>query len=345
MKPHYFIIGILWWGAVSCGHKAPRVITPAFYYWKQTWSGNPEEQSYLKNLPARRLYVKLFDVTTNEITQAPVPVAVFRQKAPLPEQVDIVPVVFLMNEVWAHADTTLAGKVSRLIQELCDSLPSSRIPEVQLDCDWTQTTRDAYFSFIRQIRQTPFFRRRRLSVTIRMYQVKYAVRTGIPPADRGLLMCYNMGDLRQAGAHNSILDLGTMEAYLGKNRVAGYPLPLDVALPLFEWSVLFHNNGTAYAGILRNIGTTELQDTGVFTPGKERLYTVRQDTSLNGYTLKKGNVIRRETIELSTLESSARLVAEQLSTKDPVVIFYHLDAMTLQKYPLNELQKIYHLFD
>lgn len=341
MNPRILLIIIL---LFSCNHAAKRNITPAFYYWKQTWTGNSAELKYMQDLPARRLYVKLFDVAINEATQAPGPVAVFHQKAAFPAGVEIVPVVFLMNEIWAHPDPGLAVNVARLIEQLCDSLPANSIKEIQLDCDWTQTSRDAYFSFIKQIRQTPFFRHRRVSTTIRMYQVKYKVRTGVPPADRGLLMCYNMGDLRKPGSHNSILDLDAMESYLGENRVAGYPLPLDIALPLFSWSVLFRN-GTAYTGILRNIGTEELQDTTIFAVDEKQLYTVRKDTLLNGYPLKEGNVIRRETIDQPALEAAAKMVAKQLRTPDPVIIFYHLDSTTLKKYSLNELQKVCRFFN
>ncbi|HEY9260106.1 hypothetical protein [Chitinophaga sp.] len=328
----------------ACTPPVQRKVTPAFYYWKQTWNGNTKEQQYVQQLPAKRLYIKLFDVDVDEVTKVPLPVAIFRKTAPLPADVDIVPVVFLMNEVWAHSDTTLARNVAKLMAELCDSIPPGRIPEIQIDCDWTQRSKDAYFSFIKQLKQTPFFQQRRISATIRLYQVKYAARTGIPPVDKGLLMCYNMGDLRKPGSHNSILDLDGMASYLGDQRVARYPLPLDIALPLFEWSVLFRHD-IGYAGILRNVGETELQNAALFAPGPPHLYTVQQDTLLNGYPLKKGNVIRRETIDPLTLESSAKLVAKQLQTKDPVIIFYHLDSLTLQNYPLDELQKIIRLFN
>ncbi|SEW55485.1 hypothetical protein [Chitinophaga arvensicola] len=338
------LLAILFCTLLSCRDGIPRVVRPAFYYWKQTWTGNATERKYVEELPARRLYIKLFDVDVDEVTKAPVPVAMFKQQAPLPTGVEIVPVVFLMNEVWAKPDPKLAENVARLMEQLCDSFPAGSIHEIQLDCDWTQTSRAAYFAFIEQIKKTSFFQHRRVSATIRLYQVKYAVRTGVPPVDRGLLMCYNMGDLRKPGPHNSILDLSTMESYLGENRVKDYPLPLDVAFPLFSWSVLFRN-GTEYTGILRNVGSAELQDTTTFARGAASLYTVRKDTLIKGYALTKGSVIRRETTDLETLAASAAMVAKQLQTREPVIIFYHLDSTTLEKYPLDELQKIYRLFN
>lgn len=343
MTPRIFLIGLFVLCA-SCTRRAPRETTPAFYYWKQTWTGNATERQYAQQLPAKRLYIKMFDVAADEAAKKPVPVAIFRKTAPLPVNIEIVPVIFLANEIWKYPDTSLATKVARLLQQLCDSFPAASIREIQLDCDWTRSSRAAYFAFMQQIRQTPFFRQRRLSATIRMYQLKYAVKTGIPPADRGLLMCYNMGDLRRPGPHNSILDEDAMASYLGENRVAAYPLPLDVALPLFEWSVLFRN-GVTYAGILRNVGDAELRDTAFFERNAAHLYTVRKDTLLKGYFLQKGSVIRRETVNHAALERAARMVAKQLQTNNPVVVFYHLDAATLQKYPLDELQKIYRFFN
>ncbi|MCW3467715.1 hypothetical protein [Chitinophaga nivalis] len=328
---------------MACHSPVQRKVTPAFYFWKQTWTGNTTEKQYVAQLPAKRLYIKMFDVELDDATQTPAPVATFRQAAPLSDSVDIIPVVFLMNNIWEKADTTLAGNVGKLLQQLCEQIPAARIPEIQLDCDWTKNSRTAYFDFLTRIRQHPFFRNRSLSVTIRMHQVKFLTASGTPPADKGLLMCYNMGDLRKYGDHNSILDETTMAAYIGKDRVARYPLPLDLALPLFEWSVLFRKG--QYAGILRNISTQELRNTRLFDHSGQLLYTVKQDTLLNGYALRQGEVVRRETTSHEALKAAARLVAQQRQTYDPVVIFFHLDSVTLHNYPLDELQKIYRLFN
>lgn len=284
----------------------------------------------------------MFDTDVDPGTGKPVPVAILREQAPLPDSIDIVPVVFIVNEVWGKPDTALAANINRLLEQLCRHIPAARIPEVQMDCDWTRTSRDAYFAFLQQLRKLSFFRDRQLSATIRMHQVKFLINSGVPPVDKGLLMCYNMGDLRKAGDHNSILDENTMKSYIGSDRVSAYPVPLDVALPLFDWSVLFRDG--RYAGILRNIGAAELRDTALFAPSGKYVYTVQKDSVVNGYLLKAGNVVRRETSEPAVLEAVSRMVAQQRQDYDPVVIFYHLDSVTLHNYPLDELQKIYRFF-
>lgn len=326
----------------ACRHTAPRQVIPAFYYWKQAWTGNATEMHYLQGLPAKRLYIKMFDTDVDPATGKPVPVAIFKQQAPLPDSIDLVPVVFIMNEVWQNPDTTLAVNINRLLEKLCSKIPAGRIPEIQIDCDWTKSSRDAYFAFIGQLRQQSFFKGRQLSATIRMHQVKFVTSSGVPPTDKGLLMCYNMGDLRKPGDHNSILDQETMQSYIGSDRVATYPLPLDIALPLFDWTVLF--KAGRYAGILRNIGDAALRDTSLFAPSGDRLYIVKKDSLVNGYMLQAGNVVRRETSDSKELEAVAQMVARQRQDYAPVVIFYHLDSVTLHNYPLDELQKIYRLF-
>ncbi|MBC9912469.1 hypothetical protein [Chitinophaga varians] len=326
----------------ACQRPAPRQITPAFYYWKQTWTGNANEMQYLRRLPAKRLYVKMFDTDVDPGTGKPIPVAMLREQTPLPDSIDIIPVVFIVNEVWSKPDTALATNINRLLEQLCQQIPAGRIPEIQIDCDWTRTSRDIYFAFLQQLREQSFFRHRQLSATIRMHQVKFLINSGVPPVDKGLLMCYNMGDLRKPGDHNSILDENTMKSYIGNDRVSAYPVPLDIALPLFDWSVLFRDG--RYAGILRNIREADLQDTALFASSGKYVYTVLKDSVVNGYLLKAGNVVRRETSEPAMLETVSRMVARQRQDYDPVVIFYHLDSVTLHNYPLDELQKIYRFF-
>ncbi|NIG57049.1 hypothetical protein [Chitinophaga sp. Cy-1792] len=333
--------------AAACKQPGPRVVTPAFYFWKQAWTNDSSELHYLRELPAQRLYIKMFDVSPDEVSGAPVPVAIFQQQAPLPEKTEVVPVIFLMNTIWdktqdSSAINLLATKTASLLENLCKHLPE-KIPEIQIDCDWTKTSKDKYFQYLRYLQLQPFFHGKKVSATIRMHQVKFVTGSGIPPVDKGLLMCYNMGDLRKPGDHNSILDLATLQSYIGKDRISEYPLTLDIALPLFEWTVYFQQN--AYKGILRNIGTAELQDKSLFLPQGKQLFIVKKDTLYNGYLLRKGDELRRETTSPELLESAAALISRQRQDYDPVVVFYHLDAVTLQKFPLNELQKIYRLFN
>ena len=306
----------------------PREITCGFYFWKQRYEGQT-------NPLAQKLYVKMFDVTWDAAAKKAIPVAILDKRAPFPDSIEIVPVVFIMNEIWQKEDTLLmAQRVCKLLEQLC-----RESKEVQLDCDWTRNSKETYFAFLRNIRQQAFMKGKQLSVTIRMHQVKYTRSNGIPPADKGLLMCYNMGDLRKWGDHNSILNMEELKAYTGDDHIRHYPLSLDLALPLFEWSVLFRNK--QYAGLLRNIESTQLENTTLFTRNGKQLYTSMQDTTLNGYMIRRGDVIRFETCSPDLLKKAARYLSRQRQNYNPAIIFYHLDS----KYDQHELETIYNIFE
>lgn len=312
----------------------PREITPAFYFWKQRYQG---ETTPL----AKKLYVKMFDVAWDAAKHTAHPVAILDKRAPFPDSLEIVPVVFLMNEIWQKEDTLLmAQRVCTLLEQLCKDI---KVKEIQLDCDWTRNSKETYFAFLRTVRQQAFMVNKLLSVTIRMHQIKYTRSNGIPPADKGLLMCYNMGDLRKWGDHNSILNMEELKAYTGDDHIRHYPLSLDLALPLFEWSVLFRNK--LYAGLLRNMESAQLENTALFEHKGKLLYTSLQDTTLNGYMIRRGDVIRFETCSPDLLKKAARYLSRQRQAYNPTVIFYHLDSFILRKYDRHELETIYNIFE
>jgi len=83
----------------------------------------------------------------------------------------------------------------------------------------------------------------------------------------------------------------------------------------------------------------------LFIPHGRQLFVVQKDTLINGYMLKKGSELRREITNVKLLEDAAQLISAQRQSYNPTVIFYHLDAATLDNYPLHELQKVYRLFN
>lgn len=320
----------------------PREITPAFYYWKQRLQLNATEKQAFAAIGAQKLYVKMFDVSWDANKRIALPVAIVDRRETLPDSVELVPVVFLVNDIWQRNDSAwcalMAERVGGLLRQTCGAAP---IREIQIDCDWTRNSKTAYFAFLRHLRSQPFFTGKQVSATIRMHQVKYLQSNGVPPVDKGLLMCYNMGDLRKWGDHNSILNMEALEAYTGNNRISNYPLSLDLALPLFEWTVLFRNR--QYAGLLRNIEQRQLADRNLFQPAGKYLYTALKDTLLSGYPVRQGEVLRHETSGPAVLQKAAKHLARQRQNYSPVVVLYHLDSLTLRKHQLHELEEIYHI--
>ncbi|MNS80088.1 hypothetical protein D3C72_1137550 [compost metagenome] len=179
-----------------------------------------------------------------------------------------------------------------------------------------------------------------MSVTIRLHQVKYITQSGIPPADKGLLMCYNMGKLRNIKEENSILNVAAAKQYL--DNLEHYPLPLDVALPVFHWSVLFEKE--QYKGIFRDIDIDRLQDRRLFQPQTPNTFTVVKDTFWNGFELKKGQWIRYENSPAEDVQKLATFVAGHIRNDSLKVLLYHLDQQNLKNYTPDELEKIFTRF-
>lgn len=308
----------------------------SFYFWKSQFKLSSTEAAALQQLTSGPLYIKLFDIDWNEPSQLAMPVAQIRfQQAP-PAGRPIIPVIFITNETLLKINTTdsLAAKMARLAEQICSSNGLKLADEVQIDCDWTATTKDLYFELLQNISKQPFLSNKKLSVTIRLHQLKFRQSTGIPPADKGLLMCYNMGNLADPEIKNSILDTEVLKEY--SNYAEGYPLPLDAALPVFDWYVLFRDG--KFKALLQGNSFTQ-------RPGKDSVIRFRKDTTVEGFPFESGDWLRYERPSVAEIKKAAAMLAARLRSENMTVVLYHLDDHNLKIYPLHEMEAIFHSFD
>lgn len=321
-------------------------ITRGFYYWKSTMHFTASERQALDTLQVKKLYIKFFDVAWDPVAQSAMPIAKVEVTGSAAQwlsthPIGIIPTVFITNECMQRIApgkvTELAQNLHDLMQRMAQQLPATvQIPEIQLDCDWTATSQQNYFALLTALQQLPFFQQKLVSATIRLYQCKFKEKTGVPPVGRGLLMCYNMGNLKNPDTQNSILDADELAKYIGNLPL--YPLPLDVAFPLFDWKVLYQDN--QYKGLIQGLPDSALQQPGVARQEGNR-FTLLTDTTLQGYRLKKGDMIRQEDATFAEVIRSARLLRAKLVTPQITVALYHLDSITLHKYSTNELETMY----
>jgi hypothetical protein len=304
----------------------------AFYYWQTTFEPDSTTHAAITLLGARHLYVRLFDVDWNSEAGQAMPVGLITwAKQPTP-QILITPVVFITTRVLdetAIADLdSLAAKISRLMQLTCAAVPKLS-GEVQVDCDWNERLKEKYFYLLKQLRKTSFFLDKTLSVTVRLHQVKYLHANGVPPAERGLLMCYNMGNLRKPEAVNSIIDAATFKSYT--ERLSGYPLPLDIALPLFDWWVWF--GATGYQGLIH---AGNLPDS--FKTAKP--YKFAEAATVGRYAFAKGDWLRYENSPLQSLQEVVDLLPAAITNGKHKLLFFHADSSLLSRYALSDLKAL-----
>jgi len=309
-----------------------------FYHWQTKVDLTATEQSYLRQ--ADKLYVKFFDVDWNGSLQMAAPQAQVQWSSELPDSLEMVPTIFITNRTLSKTnDNALPDLAEKIAMKVHRLSAETSFEEVQFDCDWTASTKGKYFELLRLLRQH-FDKGVQFSATIRLHQIQYADRTGMPPVERGMLMFYNMGDLENWETDNSILDVDIGRSYLGE--VEGYSLPLDVALPIFYWGVVFRDNRLLQ--LKNNLQPSDLADTSRFVRLSPQRFQAKKSTYLDGTYLYAGDRLRLETIQFEGLRAAAQLLAERLRPENRTVVFYHLDTATIKNFPYVTLDSIYTIF-
>ena len=316
---------------ISCGPTpTPSELTaPALYHWQTTLDLTDYELRRLDSLGTQRLYVKAFDVDVvggEAQPSARLRVTRAEQLAPF----EFVPTVFITNRTFQAASVdvdTLAARMHRLLLALTESLP--RVVGYQIDCDWSGSTRERYFAFLTRLQDLTDLP---VSATIRLHQLRYPERTGVPPVASGVLMYYNTGDLTEAD--NSILDNATAEQYLV--RPYRYTLPLEVALPIFSWGVVLRD-ATAIK-LVNDLQPGDLVDTSRFEQVDERRYRVVKSTYLDGLYLYRDDVIRLEWVTPEQLTRARLALRDYLPDTGWQPIYYHLDERLLKRYTHAQLR-------
>ncbi|MDJ1466436.1 hypothetical protein QNI19_36630 [Cytophagaceae bacterium DM2B3-1] len=315
----------------------------SFYYWKSTFRLSKTDSSYLSQLRVKQLNVKFFDVDWNFEAGKALPVAEIRFTEQVPNELSIIPTIFITNRTMVQIPVSqvsdLATKITTKIRSIADSNHLS-IKEIQLDCDWSEKSREKFFLLASLVKKNISRQSIQLSATIRLHQLKYIGRAGIPPVDKGILMFYNMGSLDGRGTDNSILDLTIARQYL--RRLKDYPLPLDIALPIYQWVVLQREGQVI--NLLTNVSVEALHDTLHFEPITQKKFRVRESHYFHSLYLYRGDELRLEEISLSQLQESADLLNPIVNQSEPHILFYYLDEKNLTRYAPEDLQKVVNHF-
>lgn len=333
----------------SCNSsKEERITKRAFYYWKSVFRIDSIEKKALADLRVRRLYVKFFDVVWNENSSTSIPVAKIQVDSSISyflsdKANELIPTIFITNETLLNTHEDKIGELSERIYKLYQGLSRNtglgraQIHEVQIDCDWTGTTKNKYFELLAHLDLLFTAANTELSATIRLYQCKYREKAGIPPVRKGLLMCYNMGNLKDPGNEgNSIIEVSELKKYI--SDLDNYPIPLDIAFPLFEWKVLIRQN--AFGGLLQNLPDTLLLNPQIARRNGNR-FEILKDTVLSEYPLRKNDIIRIEKSNYADVLEVAKAIRPKLKSPRFTISLFHLDSLILTKYKSNELENIF----
>lgn len=335
--------------AISCKEQAD-IAAPeqrnAMYFWKTTFDLNQEEKDFLSRHSIHRLYLRMFDVSlegSNGGLCPPVPIATIKFGSALPDSIEIVPTVFITLDALKRCEgqeAEVAAKIINRVNAICSFNDISCVQEVQFDCDWTNSTRGIYFKLCDAARAILREQKMLLSGTIRLHQVEEAVY----PFDKGVLMLYNTGAVKDPDTDNSIISFKDVSKYLGVDkRIRKFRdarrtncQAVDFAYPTFSWGVVYRRDNT-FCGL---VDAFDFDSQEWLTKESDTKYTVNQDHSMGDSMFWEGQSIRREYSDIKEVLKVKALVDRTLRDGNSSNIIFHLDSNNLSKYSDNEIKTI-----
>jgi len=325
---HYILILLLL--SFSCSEEDVSKDEIAFYHWKAKADFTKSYSEAIRTADANTIYMHYFDI---ESIKEPswrddgiYPTYVLKSVDEAYKKLNVIPVVYIDNRVLKTEKLdvlNLADRISKLIDQISTKHFKKTIQQIQIDCDWTMKTKSEYFALLKALKS-----KFDIGVTIRLHQIKFQNKTGVPPVNRGTLMLYNMGDLRNTN-ENSILESAIVGQYI--NEGSTYPLKLKIALPLFAQTVVTNNNNKIK--LIKNTDRRFLENDPHFEQIDATNFKLVKDTLYKGFYLAEGYNLKLEEVKSSEISASYDLIKES-KLKTDGLIFYHLDDRSLSNYDL-----------
>ena len=278
----------------------------SFYSWENSF----EEQNINE-----KLYIKVLDVNFSTKLE------LLKTNIKEPPK-NFIPVIYITNETMKNVDYSLLSKA------ILETLKNYKFDEIQIDCDWSLSTRSNYFNLLEDLKEKL---NKTISATIRLHQIKYYTKTGIPPVDYGVLMYYNMSNIGDFNTKNSILDNEIAKKYHYNFDV--YPLKLKLALPLYSQAIQFREE----KAISLFEGVEEKDFNNDFEKLENNRYKVLNSHYFKGRYIYKDDIFRLENSNEQDIKIALKEFLDLSKNRYDEVIFYTLKYKN--KYDLNNLIK------
>lgn len=297
-----------------------------FYYWRSKLSLTEKEKQTLNKSKVPNLYTRFFDVVKQNDQFLEVGVISIEKDLSINKK--IIPVIFITNETWFKIKSNeiefLANQINDHINKIKSNHKLNLENEIQIDSDWTTSTKTDYFQFLQTLKKIS---KKNVTCTLRLHQVKDKTQTGIPPVEKMYLMCYATSSPLKNQQQNSILDVTTLKSYL--KHIDDYPVKLDVALPIYSWGIVTNHVGKKK--LINALTAEELMQNKKFRKTNDNNFEVLTDDFYFGMYLNKGFKIKIEEIPEKDIVESINFINEKLNYQ-PHLIYYHLDERFTRNY-------------
>ena len=378
MKSIIFILLFALLNGAGC--EKEHEVVRSFCYWKTNLNFEKEDDSLIRELNVKHLYVRFFDIDWNPYAKEPLPVATIQNIGLNESNPEITPSIFITNEVVLESNKkqldSLASRIAKRVEQIgikmnetkadkianaivypkdyykqqnykrinYDSVKAIELAklkvdfkEILIDCDWTEKSKNNYFYLLQQIKKG--FPTAKISATIRLWQYKYASKAGIPPVDKGLLMCYNLKKPEDFKTKNSIGTSDELAEYITHDQ---YKLKLDIALPLYSWAVVFRGN--QFKGILSDYDQLR-NDSIKLKKTSDSKYVLQDDVLIGQTYLRNGDEIRIEKISEDEIEKMISVLKDKIKIDNQTkVTFFSFDKKYINDYGTQNISGYYESF-
>lgn len=317
----------------------PTVVIPSAFRWRNAyWLEGGEEQAVQRN-GLQRVYMKLLDIDWNlahgahPVSDVNVPYQwkSYEGGGYWTNKVELVPSIYITNNTFTKiTDKEVDELAHKLLRKLRMECPST-IHGVMLDCDWSAKTKSKFFRLTRIMNDSLDVP---LTATIRLHQYAQPKKTGVPPADRGMLMPYNVGRITEPGGTNSIFDRATAEPYFKNSE--SYPLSLDIGLPAFSWGVQFRKG--AFMGILQEAQVNDAMNAGMLSGETWGTLQVVNENNERMPALHLGDEIRVERMTPEMIAQVAELARSAVNSDTLAVVYFESGAASFQRMTTDEVR-------
>jgi len=338
----FFLIFILFF---SCSNSSIKKIEPSFYYWQTTLNFDSRDLDFFRSYNINKIYLRYFDVIWNKENKSAVPSnqIIIDKKSLFPKK--IIPVIFITLETLQKIEEgdidKLSDKIIFQIEVISKSNNILDINEIQIDCDWTISTKLKYFKMLNILKENLKSKHIILSSTIRLHQIKYFKETGIPPVDKGVLMAYNTSSPYEKTDLKSILDVKTAKNYL--RNLKEYKLNLDVALPIFSWAIQY-DRYNKFIRLINDSNIAEIKNNNDIINTGSNFYSAKNDTFISTYRILKGDIIKVELSNLDDNENLLKYFIIKTKVENLTIILYDYDKRRVLNEDKNIYKKIFNSF-
>ena len=324
----------------------------AMYFWRTAFRLSEEETAYLHTHDISKIYLRYFDVIVNE-SQEVMPNATVSFTTDTLKGIEIIPTVFIVEDCLHHNMDSIAQKLVARILQMNKTHHRGEVKEIQIDCDYTNRSRQRFYAFLEEMLNELQPQGIRLSATIRLHQLSMPP----PPVDYGALMIYNTGNVSTPNGRNPILSMEDVAPFLKKLR--DYPLPLCAAYPIFDWVALYGKAPTQQSippkqgdkgGLLRYLlYGHSLEDSSLYKPLGGNKYLVLASRTLPthlgkdaiGIHLHVGDTIHHWQCDINDILDVKDAVEKHRPGINNRIILYHLDKQCLNHYKNEDYEKIF----